>query len=145
MADIIKHGSAHWTGDIKQGKGTISTETAALKDHPYGFNARFEGGSGTNPEEILGAAHAACFSMALSLGLGEKGFVADSIDTKASVTLSKVDNGFQITKIHLETRAKIDGIDNETFQTIAAATKQGCPVSRLLQNNAEITLDAKLV
>ena len=94
---IHKHGSAHWSGDIKRGKGTVSTESGVLNQQPYGFNTRFEGEKGTNPEELIGAAHAACFSMALSLMLGEAGYTADSIDTTADVSLDKTDGGFAIT------------------------------------------------
>lgn len=143
MADIIKKGSAHWEGSIKEGKGTISTESGALSQQPYGFNTRFGDKVGTNPEEIIGAAHSACFSMALSLQLGEAGFTADAIDTEAAVTLSKDEKGFFIRQVHLTSRVKVKDIDDETFQKIATATKEGCPVSRLL--NAEILLDAKLV
>lgn len=140
---IVKKGSAHWEGSIKEGQGTVSTQSGALKQHPYGFKARFEGDvKGTNPEEILGAAHAACFSMAFSLMLGNEGFTPDSIDTTAAVTLSPDGEGFSITKIHLDTQALIPSIDQETFERIAAQAKAGCPVSKLF--NAEITLDAKL-
>ena len=137
-----KFASAHWEGDIKKGKGTISTQSGALKEQPYGFNTRFEDEPGTNPEELLGGAHAGCFSMAFSLELGNAGYTADSIDTKAKVTLDKDGDGFSITKVHLEMTAKIPGIDDAEFQKIANGAKQGCPVSKLL--NADITLDAKL-
>ncbi|HCR79042.1 MAG TPA: OsmC family peroxiredoxin, partial [Alcanivorax sp.] len=102
-----KFASAHWEGDIKKGKGTISTQSGALKEQPYGFNTRFEDEPGTNPEELIGAAHAGCFSMAFSLELGNAGYTADSIDTKAKVTLDKDGDGFSITKIHLDMNAKI--------------------------------------
>ena len=134
--------SAHWEGDIKKGKGTISTQSGALKEQPYGFNTRFEDEPGTNPEELIGAAHAGCFSMAFSLELGNAGYTADSIDTKAKVTLDKDGDGFSITRIHLDMNAKIPGIDDAEFQKIANGAKEGCPVSKVL--NAEITLDAKL-
>ena len=137
-----KFASAHWEGDIKKGKGTISTQSGALKEQPYGFNTRFEDEPGTNPEELIGAAHAGCFSMAFSLELGSAGYTADSIDTKAKVTLDKDGDGFSITKIHLDMNAKIPGIDDAEFQKIANGAKEGCPVSKVL--NAEITLDAKL-
>ncbi|HAM76829.1 MAG: OsmC family protein [Alloalcanivorax venustensis] len=137
-----KFASAHWEGDIKKGKGTISTQSGALKEQPYGFNTRFEDEPGTNPEELIGAAHAGCFSMAFSLELGNAGYTADSIDTKAKVTLDKDGDGFSITKIHLDMNAKIPGIDDAEFQKIANGAKEGCPVSKVL--NAEITLDAKL-
>lgn len=137
-----KFASAHWQGDIKQGKGTISTQSGALKDEPYGFNTRFEDEPGTNPEELIGGAHAGCFSMAFSLQLGNAGYTPDSIDTKAKVTLEKDGDGFSITKVHLDMTAKIPGIDDDEFQNIAKAAKEGCPVSKLL--NADISLDAKL-
>lgn len=137
-----KFASAHWEGDVKKGKGSISTQSGALKDQPYGFNTRFEDEPGTNPEELIGAAHAGCFSMAFSLELGNAGYTADSIDTKAKVTLDKDGDGFSITKIHLDMNARIPGIDDAEFQKIANGAKEGCPVSKVL--NAEITLDAKL-
>jgi len=137
-----KFASAHWQGDIKQGKGTISTQSGALKDQPYGFNTRFEDEPGTNPEELIGGAHAGCFSMAFSLQLGNAGYTPDSIDTEAKVTLEKDGDGFSITKVHLDMTAKIPGIDDDEFQKIAKAAKEGCPVSKLL--NADISLDAKL-
>ena len=137
-----KFASAHWEGDIKKGKGTISTQSGALKEQPYGFNTRFEDEPGTNPEELIGAAHAGCFSMAFSLELGNAGYTADSIETKAKVPLDKDGDGFSITKIHLDMNAKIPGIDDAEFQKIANGAKEGCPVSKVL--NAEITLDAKL-
>lgn len=140
---IVKKGSAHWEGSIKEGQGTISTETGALKEHPYGFKARFEGGKGTNPEEILAAAHASCFSMALSLMLGEAGFTPKSIDTTAAVSLDKDADGFSITGVHLDTKAAIADIDQETFDRIVNQAKTGCPVSKLFNTN--ITLTAELV
>ena len=137
-----KFASAHWEGDIKKGKGTISTQSGALKEQPYGFNTRFEDEPGTNPEELIAGAHAGCFSMAFSLQLGNAGYTADSIDTQAKVTLDKDGDGFSITKVHLDMTAKIPGIDDAEFQSIAKAAKEGCPVSKVL--NADITLDAKL-
>ncbi len=137
-----KTASAHWQGDLKQGKGTISTESGALKENPYGFNTRFEGAPGTNPEELIGAAHAGCFSMAFSMLLGEENFTPDSIDTKATVTLEKLSDGFAITAVHLKMQARIPGIDQAKFEEIANKAKIGCPVSKLL--NADITLDATL-
>jgi len=139
---IHKKGQAHWEGDIKHGKGYISSESGALKDQPYGFNTRFEGKPGPNPEELLGAAHSACFSMALSLMLGEAGHVPESIDTVADVSLDKVDGGFAITKIALDSTVKLPGIDKDKFDEIIKAAKAGCPVSKVL--NAEITLTYKL-
>ncbi|EMI4479366.1 OsmC family protein [Enterobacter hormaechei] len=139
---IHKHGSAHWSGDIKRGKGTVSTESGVLNQQPYGFNTRFEGEKGTNPEELIGAAHAACFSMALSLMLGEAGYNADSIDTTADVSLDKTDSGFAISKVVLQSKVTVPGIDPQQFDGIIQKAKAGCPVSQLLK--AEITLDYKL-
>ena len=139
---IHKHGSAHWSGDIKRGKGTVSTESGVLNQQPYGFNTRFEGEKGTNPEELIGAAHAACFSMALSLMLGEAGYTADSIDTTADVSLDKTDGGFAITKVVLNSKVTVPGIAPQQFDGIIQKAKAGCPVSQLLK--AEITLDYKL-
>ncbi len=139
---IHKKGQAHWEGDIKQGKGTISTESGALKEQPYGFNTRFEGKPGTNPEELIGAAHSACFSMALSLMLGNAGFTPESIDTVADVSLDKSGDGFKITKIALQSQVKLPGIDSSKFDEIINQAKSGCPVSQVL--NAEITLEYKL-
>jgi osmotically inducible protein OsmC len=137
-----KSASAHWSGGIKEGQGTISTETGVLSEAPYGFKSRFEDGPGTNPEELIGAAHAGCYSMALSLGLGDAGLTADNIDTKAVVTLDKDGDGFSITAVHLTCKAKVPGANAATFDKIAQATKQGCPVSKVLK--ATITLDATL-
>jgi len=137
-----KHASAHWQGDLKQGKGTISTESGVLADSPYGFNTRFEDTPGTNPEELIGAAHAGCFSMAFSMLLGEEGFTPDSIDTKATVTLDKVDDGFAVTAVHLDMQARIPNIDQAAFESIANKAKAGCPISKLL--NADISLNATL-
>lgn len=139
---IHKHGSAHWSGDIKRGKGTVSTESGVLNQQPYGFNTRFEGEKGTNPEELIGAAHAACFSMALSLMLGEAGYTADSIDTTADVSLDKTDGGFAITKVALKSKVTVPGIAPQQFDGIIQKAKAGCPISQLLK--AEITLDYKL-
>ncbi|HDT6029150.1 TPA: OsmC family protein [Enterobacter cloacae subsp. cloacae] len=139
---IHKHGSAHWSGDIKNGKGTVSTESGVLNQQPYGFNTRFEGAKGTNPEELIGAAHAACFSMALSLMIGEAGYTADSIDATADVSLDKTDGGFAISKIALNSKVTVPGIDPQKFDGIIQKAKAGCPVSQVLK--AEITLDYKL-
>lgn len=135
-------GSAVWSGGLKDGKGSISTQSGALKEYPYGFTSRFEGKPGANPEELIGAAHAGCFTMALSNILGEAGMTAERMDTKADVTLEKLDDGFAITAVHLTLRAKIPGADNAKFQECAAKAKAGCPVSKLLKAN--ITLDAAL-
>jgi osmotically inducible protein OsmC len=136
-------GTAVWRGGLKDGKGAISTKSGALKDYPYGFASRFEGKPGTNPEELIGAAHAGCFTMALSLILGEAGLTADEMNTRADVTLEKQGDGFAITKVHLTLRAKIPGVDAAKFAELAGMAKAGCPVSKLLK--AEITLDATLV
>jgi osmotically inducible protein OsmC len=140
---IIKKASAHWEGDLKTGIGSISTETGVLREAPYGFKARFEGGRGTNPEELIGAAHAGCFSMAFSMILGDAGFKADSIDTSAEVTLDQVDGGFAITAVKLILKAKIPGASQQQFEELSNKAKEGCPVSKVL--NAKITLDATLV
>jgi lipoyl-dependent peroxiredoxin len=139
---IRKKGSAVWKGGLKDGKGTISTESGVLSNAQYGFNTRFENGPGTNPEELIGAAHAGCFSMAFSGQLGEAGLKAESIHTTATVTLEKVEGGFSITAVHLDLAAKIPGASQQAFETAATNAKAGCPVSKLL--NAKITLDAKL-
>lgn len=140
---IDRKGSAHWEGGLKDGRGSISTQSGALDKRPYGFAMRFEGVPGTNPEELIGAAHAGCFTMALSLILGEAGLTADSLDTTATVTLEKLETGFTITAIHLKLEASIPGTDDAAFQELAAKAKANCPVSKLL--NANITLDAVLV
>jgi osmotically inducible protein OsmC len=137
-----KSASAHWSGGIKDGRGTISTETGVLTEAPYGFKSRFENGPGTNPEELIAAAHAGCYSMALSLELGNAGLTADSIDTRAVVTLDKDGDGFSITAVHLACKAKVPGADAAAFEKIAQTTKLGCPVSKVLK--ATITLDATL-
>ena len=135
-------GSAVWSGGIKDGKGAISTKSGALKEYPYGFAARFEGKPGTNPEELIGAAHAGCFTMALSKILGEANLTAEKMETQADVTLEKQGEGFAITKVHLTLKAKIPGADDAKFQELAAKAKAGCPVSKLMK--AQITMDAKL-
>jgi osmotically inducible protein OsmC len=137
-----KSGSAVWQGGLKDGKGAISTESGALKAYPYGFASRFEGQPGTNPEELIGAAHSGCFTMALSLILAEAGLKADHMETKADVTLEKVGDGFSITAVHLTLKAKIPGADQAKFEELTAMAKAGCPVSKVL--NATITLDATL-
>jgi len=134
--------SAIWSGGLKDGKGSISTQSGILDNTQYGFSARFESGSGTNPEELIAAAHAGCFTMALSAQLGEAGLTADNLRTTATVTLDKVEDGFAITAIHLDLVAKIPGADQAKFDAAANKAKTGCPVSRLLK--AEITLDARL-
>lgn len=134
--------SAMWTGGLKDGKGSITTQSGVLDRTQYGFSTRFEEGPGTNPEELIAAAHAGCFSMALSAQLGEAGLKAESIRTSAAVTLDKTDGGFAITAIHLDLVAKVPGADQQTFETVANKAKVGCPVSKVL--NAKITLDARL-
>ncbi len=135
--------SAHWTGGLKDGKGTVSTQSGVLKQTPYSFSTRFENGVGTNPEELIAAAHAGCFSMALSAQLGSAGMTAESIDTNATLTLDKTDAGFSITAVHLDVTVKIPGAEQAKFDEAAQNAKKGCPVSRVL--NAAITMDAKLV
>lgn len=136
--------SAAWSGDLKQGKGSVTTQSGLLKDSPYSFTTRFENGAGTNPEELIAAAHAACYSMALSGGLSGAGFTVESVSTTAKVKVEPVEGGFGITKIDLITEAKVPGIDKATFDKIAAATKEGCPVSKALKA-VPIALEAKLV
>ena len=140
---INRTGSATWKGGLKDGVGAISTQSGALKDYPYGFASRFEGVAGSNPEELIGAAHAACFTMALSLILTDAGLKADKLSTSAVVTIEPVEGGFAISASHLTLEATIPGIDQAKFEELAAAAKAGCPVSKVL--NATITLDAKLV
>jgi osmotically inducible protein OsmC len=134
--------SAVWSGGLKDGKGTISSASGVLKDTQYSFSTRFENGIGTNPEELIGAAHAGCFSMAFSAALEKAGFKADRVATEAAVSLEKVGEGFAITAVHLTVSGKVPGIDNAKFQEVANGAKAGCPVSKVL--NAKITLDAKL-
>jgi lipoyl-dependent peroxiredoxin len=134
--------SAVWKGGLKNGKGTISTESNVLSDTQYSFSTRFEQGIGTNPEELIAAAHAGCFAMALSAQLGEAGLEAEEIRTTATVTLEKKDGGFAITAVHLEVAARIPGADRQAFEKAANTAKAGCPVSKVL--NADITMEAKL-
>lgn len=137
-----RNASAVWKGDLKSGRGTISTDSGVLTDTQYSFKTRFEDGKGTNPEELIAAAHAGCFSMALSSELGKLDLTAESIRTTAAVSLEKTDAGFTITAVHLDLKAKVPGADKGTFETAANNAKKGCPVSRVL--NADITLDATL-
>ena len=134
--------SAVWQGGLKDGKGTISTDSGVLANTQYSFSTRFEDGAGTNPEELIAAAHAGCFSMALSGQLGAAGLTAESINTTASVSLDKTDAGFAITKVHLEVKAKVPGADQAAFEKATNNAKSGCPVSKVL--NAEITMNATL-
>ena len=140
---IDRQGFATWQGGLKDGKGTISTQSGALKGYPYRFASRFEGVAGTNPEELIGAAHAGCFTMALSLILSEAGLKAERMDTSARVTLDQVEGGYAISAVHLKLEAKVPGADDARFAELAAKAKAGCPVSKLLR--AEITLEATLV
>lgn len=134
--------SAAWQGGLKNGQGTLTTSSGILSGTPYSFNARFEEGKGTNPEELIAAAHAGCFSMALAAELEKNGIHAERIDTSATVALEKAAEGFAITAVHLDVRAKAPGADEPAFQNAAETAKAGCPVSRVL--NATITLDARL-
>jgi osmotically inducible protein OsmC len=138
--------SAVWTGSLKEGKGTISTVTGVLENAKYSFATRFEGAdTGTTPEELIAAAHASCYSMALGAELGGAGLKPEKIETHAAVSLGKVDSGFAITRIVLTTTASVPGASKEAFDKAAAAAKTGCPISKLFANNTEIVLDAKLV
>jgi osmotically inducible protein OsmC len=139
---VKRKASAAWRGGLKDGKGTVSTESGVLSAVPYNFSKRFESEKGTNPEELVAAAHAACFSMALSLFLGDAGMTAESIDTTATVSLDQVGGGFAVTSSHLQTTVKIPNADKAAFQKAVETAKSGCPISKLL--NATITLDAKL-
>ena len=137
-----RSGSAVWRGGLKDGKGTVSTDSGVLSGTPYNFGMRFESEKGTNPEELVAAAHAACFSMALSLFLGEAGMTAESIDTKATVSLDQVEGGFAVTSSHLDTTVKIPNADRAKFEKAVETAKSGCPISKLL--NAKITMNARL-
>lgn len=140
---MIRKASAVWNGSLKEGKGTISTESGVLSKAQYSFSTRFENGRGTNPEELIAAAHAGCFTMALSAQLGNAGLTPESLETTASVTLEKLEAGFTVTKVHLDVEARIPGADPAAFQKAAEAAEKGCPISRLLK--AEITMNAKLL
>ncbi len=138
-----RSGSAVWNGGLKDGKGTVSTESGVLASTQYSFSTRFEDGIGTNPEELIAAAHAGCFSMALSGQLGAAGMTADSIETNATVTINRLEAGWTVTDVHLTVRCRIPNADPAAFETAAANAKAGCPISRVL--NANITMDAALV
>lgn len=140
---INRSGSAVWSGGLKDGKGAISTQSGALDAYPYGFATRFEGVPGSNPEELIAAAHASCFTMALSLILGEAGFTAGKMETNAVVTLEKQEDGFAVTASHLTLKASIPDVDESTFQDLAAKAKANCPISKLLK--ADISLEAELL
>ena len=133
---------ANWSGNLKEGKGLITLESGALENQPYGFNTRFEDKAGTNPEELIGAAHAGCFTMAFSKMLSESNFTADDINTEAHVDLEKVGEGFEISKVHLKLNAKIPKIDQDEFIKLANNAKENCPISKLF--NAKVGLDATL-
>jgi osmotically inducible protein OsmC len=139
---MVRKASAIWKGSLKEGKGTISTDSGVLSSTPYSFSTRFEDAKGTNPEELIAAAHAGCFTMALSAQLGNAGITPESLETTASLTLEKLEAGFTITKIHLDVAARIPGADKAAFDKAAEAAKAGCPVSRVLK--AEITMSARL-
>jgi osmotically inducible protein OsmC len=140
---MVRKASAVWKGSLKEGKGTISSESGVLSNTPHSFSTRFENAKGTNPEELIAAAHAGCFTMALSAQLGNAGITPESLETTASLTLDKLDAGWSITKIHLDVAARIPGVDKAAFDKAAENAKAGCPVSRLLK--AEITMTARLV
>ena len=141
---IKRTGSARWSGGLKDGQGTVSTSSGALSNVKYAFNQRFEDAPGTNPEELIGAAHAGCFSMAFSGKLGAANLTAESIDTKATVTMEKEEVGWTVKTIHLDVVAKVPGASADQFQELAEAAKKGCPISRLLSGSATITMTAKL-
>jgi len=140
MTQINKNASAHWEGSLKEGKGTVSMESGALDNQPYGFNTRFEDKAGTNPEEMIAAAHASCYSMALSMILGMSDMTPDNIDTKCTITLEKLDDGFTVTKSHLVLNLTVKGASESDMKDAAEKAKEGCPISKLL--NCDITLDA---
>ncbi len=140
--NMKRHASAVWQGGLKDGKGSISTASGVLSNTQYSFSTRFEDGIGTNPEELIAAAHAGCFSMALSGQLGNAGMTAESIETTATVTLDKTEAGFTITEVHLDVNVRIPGADQAAFETAAANAKAGCPISRVL--NTKITMEARL-
>jgi len=142
VVNMKRHASAVWQGGLKDGKGSISTASGVLSNTQYSFSTRFENGIGTNPEELIAAAHASCFSMALSGQLGNAGMTAEKIETTATVTLDKTDAGFTITEVHLDVKARIPGADQAAFDTAAANAKAGCPISRVL--NTKITMEARL-
>lgn len=140
---MVRKASAVWKGSLKDGGGTISSDSGVLSNTPYSFSTRFENAKGTNPEELIAAAHAGCFTMALSAQLGSAGITPESLETTASLTLDKLDAGWTVTKIHLEVTARIPGADKAAFDKAAENAKAGCPISRLL--NAQITMSARLV
>jgi osmotically inducible protein OsmC len=142
MATIKRHADAVWHGAGKDGTGSLTTQSGTLKDTPYSFNTRFGDGKGTNPEELIAAAHAGCFSMALAFQLDAAGHTPATLHTEATLSMEQDGDGFKIAAVHLTLRAKVPGIDDAKFQEVAAQAKAGCPVSKVL--NAAITLDARL-
>jgi osmotically inducible protein OsmC len=140
---MVRKASAVWTGSLKEGKGTITTESGVVANTPYSFSTRFENAKGTNPEELIAAAHAGCFTMALAAQLGNAGITPQGLETSAAVTMEKLEAGWTITKVHLDVAARIPGGDKAAFETAANNAKAGCPISRLLK--AEITMSAKLI
>ncbi len=142
MAQIKRHASAQWHGTGKEGAGSLTTQSGTLKDTPYGFNARFGDGKGTNPEELIAAAHAGCFSMATAFQLTGAGHPPETMDCNATLSMEQVPGGFKITAIHLVLKAKVPGLDDAKFQALAREAKENCPVSKVL--NADITLEASL-
>jgi osmotically inducible protein OsmC len=146
MADIIRYATGSWNGDLKNGSGTVSTNSGAVKDAPVTFPSRFENGGGSNPEELIAAAHASCFSMALALELSQAGNIPQNITTRSTITLRSDENGFKITRIHLQTEGNVPGIDESTFAQTAEGAKENCPVSVLLKPGLEsLTVEARLV
>lgn len=146
MTDLHRSGSAQWSGDLKTGKGTVSTGSGVLRETNYSFTSRFEEGQGTNPEELIAAAHASCFSMALSKILNDGGHPPEQVTTRAMLTLMRGETGFKITKIHLETEARVAGVSEADFKQSAEKAKENCPISVLLKPGLEkLTLDARLV
>ncbi len=144
-ADIERHADATWNGEVRGGNGQITSASGTLDDAPYTFVSRFEQGTGTNPEELIAAAHAACYSMAFAATLGRKGHAPQQITTRATISLTPQTSGFKITRMRLETRGRVEGLDEATFQEIAREAETTCPVSNVLRNNLEIELDAKLM
>lgn len=142
---MLRTASAVWHGGLKDGKGTISSQSGVLRETQYSFGTRFESGVGTNPEELIAAAHAGCFTMALSAQLGNANLTPESLETTAEVKFEKTEEGFRITAIQLTTRAKVPNASQEAFDTAAQNAKNGCPISQLFKGNTQITLDAKLV
>lgn len=146
MADINRTGSASWSGDLRSGKGTTSTGGGGIKDLNYSFTSRFENGPGTNPEELIAAAHASCFSMALSKILSDQGNTPQNVTTRAQVTLSKTDSGFKVSRIHLQTEGRVPGLDEAGFKKAAETAKDHCPISQLLKPGLEsLTMESKLI